>query len=1460
MRNSVEAATLAGVVASVSIRPDGKAVLYNTQDTHNFKPGQSVTITGLTGNTAANLTGALIGSITATGFTAYVPDVISSTTGQFVSTTISTTAPTVTSTATAWVTNSWANQNRVRYGTPAPVKALPYYLDTTPSLNLSAITYNSSGNGIVTVNWSSIGSSNPTVSFTLTQVSVFGTVTLTSGATTSVGSTTVSNLVANNQYTYTITASNAVGSKEVSESVRPDPTISSMGPVTATAKSGVSGTIRITWEAPAVAAPSLTYYYIQRATSTDNINFGSWSDLTNVSGTTLTYDDTTATIVGTYYKYQVRAYNGIVYNPYNQSAPTTANFLTTPVALPSYVSTSTVDISVASDSYSSNPPVTSWKVERSLTGVGSWSVLTASTPSLPYVNSSVSQNTTYYYRITADNGEVVATSASSIGIKTYSVPNAPTGVYSLAGASSVTVYWTAATVTNAATPVVNYTIERSSDNATWTTVTTAVSGNATSYTDTSVNSSASYYYRVTAVNGIGSSTASTGVQDYYVATVTPTVSPIASTANQLSVTWSAPSSNPALSSYTLLRATSTDNINWSSWSAPLSLSSPTATSYTETTALSSTYYKYQLTANNAQVSSIPAVSNVTQPYYISSPMSTPNVTRNTTDKNPTIQPVNYVSNPAVTTWTIERSLNGTSGWSTVISTNALPVIDTSVSSGTTYYYRLTGASSQLTSAASVASYAVTTNSVPSAPSVSGIATTSNTVINWTSSTVVNPDTPVINYGIDRSTNGSVWTTITTALSSSATSYTDTVGTSNSVYYYRVYATNSLGTSPYSTSTLPSYINTTTPTATPTASTANSITVTWSEPTSNPSLTNYTLQRSNSTDNATWGSWSTIGTPTSTSYVDTAVSNSTYYRYQIRANNAQLFSAYVVSNSTQPYYVTSPMNSPVLTNSSISTTSVNIAVPIYISNPSVSTWTIERGTTNGTWTYTTTSSTLPVTDTTVSAGTSYYYRLTANNGQLTSSPSTSASITTYAVPTAPTPLSATAVSYNTINLSWTASTTNSVDNPVIDYKVERATNGGFTTGLTVVSSTVTGVTYTDTTASQTTTYYYRVSARNGLGYSAVSSIWSATTPVQPIYTSIDTVSFTNMVTYPTTITMSGTITPVPTGGTVGISFTSSSPTYASVNTSTGAWSVPNIGYPGQNNPYTITYSGYNAYQPSTYTGVYTIYQGQPVVTQNLVDGSNVTSYAFNIGSTMYYKANLALPMSNTPLSGETVRFEAYNSTSATWEVIGSATTDVNGAIQIPWTPASTAYTYIRGIFDGSQYYLSNTTSSYSINIRDKYTVTFNSNGAGSVGTLTGTAGQEAASTFTVPNISGAVDYKIDSMTLNIAGSGVTATVKPSIWTTATSGTNWIYQGGSRTVASNASPTTQTFTSVNASVTAGTTYYVGFWKSTAAMLYSYGTISGPTTVYDDSATAIGTLNHDRTVSNRAINYSVTYSYYK
>jgi len=97
--------------------------------------------------------------------------------------------------------------------------------------------------------------------------------------------------------------------------------------------------------------------------------------------------------------------------------------------------------------------------------------------------------------------------------------------------------------------------------------------------------------------------------------------------------------------------------------------------------------------------------------------------------------------------------------------------------------------------------------------------------------------------------------------------------------------------------------------------------------------------------------------------------------------------------------------------------------------------------------------------------------------------------TCSAPTAPTALSATAISSSQINLGWTASTSSCS----VTYNVFRSTTSGFTpSSSNQIASGVSGTTFSDTGLLASTTYFYLVEGTNSGGTSGASNQGSATT--------------------------------------------------------------------------------------------------------------------------------------------------------------------------------------------------------------------------------------------------------------------------------------------------------------------------------------------------------------------------------
>jgi hypothetical protein len=533
-------------------------ISYTTEDPHNFQAGQSVTVRGITGGTSANVSGVtIVNTPTANSF------IISSANGNVFATGTTPVVGTGSNAVTAWATNSWANLYEIKYATPEPLNVAPYYLEITSNINSEALSpYPTDGTVSVKLNWSAIGGSNPLAAFKVTKT-VGGTTTNVIATASAVGSTTVTGLTADTVYTFGVTASNIFKTVTATTGITVPKFISNMASITASATASTANSITVSWARPVTSSPLPISYELQRSSSSDNTTWSTWTTLSDtIAGGTTSYVDTTVADL-ILYRYQIRAYNGL-YSSFLISNSLRAYYITTPMVTPvvTYGSATTKELSVTASGFISNPTITSWKIERSTTGTNGWSTVATAATSLPYVDQTVNLSTTYYYRLTGTNGQLTsATSAASVGRLTYSVPNAPTNFVATPSTTQpyqVDITWTAATIPTPGIPAVStYILERSEDNATWSVVN---SGSATSYTDTNRALNTTYYYRVKAVNGVGTSAAST------VDTATITLIPGTATATVASTTifnTSATISASTNASRSVTLQVSTNNSTWS---------------------------------------------------------------------------------------------------------------------------------------------------------------------------------------------------------------------------------------------------------------------------------------------------------------------------------------------------------------------------------------------------------------------------------------------------------------------------------------------------------------------------------------------------------------------------------------------------------------------------------------------------------------------------------------------------------------------------------------------------------------------------------------------------------------------------------------------------------------------------------------------------------------------------------
>ncbi|HHV65407.1 MAG TPA: hypothetical protein GXX46_10105 [Peptococcaceae bacterium] len=351
-------------------------------------------------------------------------------------------------------------------------------------------------------------------------------------------------------------------------------------------------------------------------------------------------------------------------------------------------------------------------------------------------------------------------------------------------------------------------------------------------------------------------------------------------------------SAPAAPTNLTATATDTDEISlsWSSVSGATSYTIYRATSssgtYSNIATVNSTSYKNTgLTANTTYYYKIRAVNSAGQ-----SPDSSSVSATTFSNAAPSI-PTNLEANPLsssqieltwsaasrATSYEIYRSTSYSGTYSKIATVSTTYYTNSGLSAGTTYYYQIRAINSAGPSSfTSIVSATTLAKNVPAAPQNLTATALSPSEISLTWSAVNSANS----YTIYRSTtsNGSysVIKTVTT------NSYTDTGLTENTTYYYRVKASNSAGSSDYSSTVNATTLAGNVPPApqnlSVTVLNSTSISLTWSE---TVGATSYEIHTSSNLE----GTYTRLVTVSSPAYTHTGLkANQTFY-YKIRAINS-----------------------------------------------------------------------------------------------------------------------------------------------------------------------------------------------------------------------------------------------------------------------------------------------------------------------------------------------------------------------------------------------------------------------------------------------------------------------------------------------------------------------------------------------------------------------------------------------
>jgi fibronectin type 3 domain-containing protein len=242
--------------------------------------------------------------------------------------------------------------------------------------------------------------------------------------------------------------------------------------------------------------------------------------------------------------------------------------------------------------------------------------------------------------------------------------------------------------------------------------------------------------------------------------------------------------------------------------------------------------------------------------------------------------LSWTASSGATSYNVKRATVSGGPYTTVATgVTATSYSNTGLAASTTYYYVVSAVNAGGESANSAQASATTLagGSVPPAPTgVTATAGNTQVSLSWTASS------GATSYNIKRATvNGGPYTTVATGVTS--TSYVNTGLVNGTTYYYVVSAVNSVGESPNSAQV------SATPTAgggippAPTGLTAtdpgnnDDVLLSWSASTG---ATSYNVKRSNTSG----GPYTTLASPTSTSYTATTGVPGTTYYYVVSAVN------------------------------------------------------------------------------------------------------------------------------------------------------------------------------------------------------------------------------------------------------------------------------------------------------------------------------------------------------------------------------------------------------------------------------------------------------------------------------------------------------------------------------------------------------------------------------------------------
>ena len=352
-----------------------------------------------------------------------------------------------------------------------------------------------------------------------------------------------------------------------------------------------NGQVTLSWAAPVSDGGSpVSGYNVYQGTSLG----GETGTPVNGPPVTATSYTVTGLVNGTTYYFKVTAINGVGEGPGAETKAVPVTVPDAPTGLAAVPGNGQVTLSWAAPASDGGSPVTGYDLYEGTTADFNGSAPLADVAGTAATVTGLVNGTTYYFKVTAVNGVGEGPGAETKAVP-VTVPDAPTGLAAVPGNGQVTLSW-AAPASDGGSPVTGYDLYvETTPGFTDKTPLADVAGTAA--TVTGLVNGTTYYFKVTAVNGVGEGPGAETKAVPVTVPDAPTGLAAVPGNGQVTLSWAAPASDGGspVTGYIIYQGTSPGGET----GTPVNGPPVTATSYTVTGLTNGTTYYFKVVAVNA---------------------------------------------------------------------------------------------------------------------------------------------------------------------------------------------------------------------------------------------------------------------------------------------------------------------------------------------------------------------------------------------------------------------------------------------------------------------------------------------------------------------------------------------------------------------------------------------------------------------------------------------------------------------------------------------------------------------------------------------------------------------------------------------------------------------------------------------------------------------------------------------